>query len=83
MMLFLGLSQSWACEVCERNQPKLLRGLIHGTGPEHQWDLIILVIMVLIVLATLYFSVRWLIKPGEKSTNHIKRMILNQDDYDR
>ena len=66
-----------ACPVCERNQPKILRGITHGTGPEHRWDYIIVSIAVAIVLATLFFSVKWLIKPGEKSQNHIKRFILN------
>lgn len=66
-----------ACPACERNQPKILRGITHGAGPEHQWDYIIIAAVIAIVLATLFFSVKWLIRPGEQSQNHIKRFILN------
>jgi len=66
-----------ACPVCERNQPKVLRGVTHGAGPESQWDYVIVWTTVAIVLLTLFFSVKWLIRPGEKSEKHIKRMILN------
>ena len=70
----LGLS---ACPVCERNQPKLLKGITHGAGPESKWDYLIVSIAVIIVLATLIFSIKWLIQPGERSNRHIKRLILN------
>ena len=66
-----------ACPVCERNQPKLLKGITHGAGPESKWDYLIIWIVVAIVLFTLFFSIKWLIKPGEKSNDHIKRFILN------
>lgn len=66
-----------ACPVCERNQPKLLKGVTHGGGPESQWDYVIVWGTVVIVLLTLFFSIKWLIRPGEKSEKHIKRMILN------
>lgn len=72
-----------ACPACERQQPKFLRGILHGAGPEHSWDYIILVLMIIVTLLTLYFSVKWLVKPGEKSPDHIKRSILeDQDDYE-
>lgn len=66
-----------ACPVCERNQPKVLKGITHGAGPESEWDYIIVWVMVITVLITLFFSIKWLVKPGEKSTTHIKRFILN------
>ena len=68
-----------ACPVCERNQPKLLRGITHGGGPESRWDYLIVYAAVIIVLGTLFFSVKWLIRPGEKSDQHIKRFILNNE----
>lgn len=68
-----------ACPVCERNQPKVLKGITHGAGPEGKFDYLIVWITVVIVLTTLFFSVKWLIRPGEKSDNHIKRFILNND----
>lgn len=68
-----------ACPVCERNQPKILKGITHGAGPDSKWDYLIVWITVAIVLTTLFFSVKWLIRPGERSANHIKRFILNND----
>ncbi|MBS1496787.1 MAG: hypothetical protein JSU03_04340 [Bacteroidetes bacterium] len=66
-----------ACPLCEKQQPKLLQGISHGTGPQSQWDMVIVWSMVAIVLVTLFYSVKWLVKPGEKSNTHIKHFILN------
>ncbi|MES2003441.1 MAG: hypothetical protein V4450_02885 [Bacteroidota bacterium] len=68
-----------ACTVCEKQQPKILRGITHGTGPESNWDLLIVSVAVVIVLFTLFFSIKWLFFPGEQSTGHIKRCILNNE----
>ncbi len=68
-----------ACEVCEKQQPKLLRGISHGAGPESNWDLLIVSVAAVIVLFTFFFSVKWLIFPGEKSMGHIKNIILNSE----
>lgn len=68
----------YACPVCERNQPKLLKGVVHGAGPDSQWDYLIIGIIAIIVVLTLFFSVKWLIKPGERQHNHIKRTVLNE-----
>lgn len=68
-----------ACPVCERNQPKVLKGITHGAGPESSWDYVIVWSITAIVLFTLYFSVKWLIRPDEKSNHHIKRFILNNE----
>ena len=46
-------------------------------APDSRWDYLIVWITVAIVLLTLFFSVKWMIRPGEKSGTHIKRMILN------
>ncbi|MEO7047803.1 MAG: hypothetical protein ABI091_21070 [Ferruginibacter sp.] len=66
-----------ACPICEKQQPKILQGISHGTGPQSQWDMVIVWAMVAIVLVTLFYSVKWLVKPGEKSSTHIKNFILN------
>ncbi|MBO9617856.1 MAG: hypothetical protein J7539_02375 [Niabella sp.] len=66
-----------ACAVCERSQPRVLRGITHGGGPNSKWDYLIVWTAVIIVLATLFCSIKWLIRPGEQSGNHIKRSILN------
>ncbi|HRN57829.1 MAG TPA: hypothetical protein PLL71_15325 [Agriterribacter sp.] len=68
-----------ACPVCEKQQPEILRGITHGAGPEDRWDYVIVWAMVVIVLLTLFFSVKWLVRPGERSQHHIKRLILNNE----
>ncbi|MEO6549543.1 MAG: hypothetical protein ABIN94_16190 [Ferruginibacter sp.] len=77
ILLTAGLT-SFTCPVCEKAQPRILRGITHGTGPENSWDYIIVFVAVIIVLLTLFFSVKWLILPGEKTQQqHIKRLVLN------
>lgn len=66
-----------ACPMCEANQPKIFRGITHGAGPESNWDYLIISVTAIIVILTLFYSVKWLIKPGEKSGDHIKRFIIN------
>lgn len=66
-----------ACPACKKQQPKILQGITHGTGPDSNWDYVIVWATVLIVLATLFYTVKWLIRPEEKSMNHIKRTVLN------
>ncbi len=65
-----------ACPVCERNQPKLLKGIVHGAGPESNWDYVSIIITAIIAFITLIYSVIWLIKPNEKNRDHIKYFIL-------
>lgn len=72
----------WACPVCERRQPKLLRGIIHGGGPSDYWDYVIVTLMVIISLATLFYSVKMLIRPQEKEIDHIKYSIFKTDDHE-
>ena len=65
-----------ACPVCERNQPKILRGVVHGAGPDSNWDYVSIGITMIAALVTLYFTIKWIAKPGEKNTDHIKYSIL-------
>ncbi|MET4080563.1 hypothetical protein ABIB40_000507 [Pedobacter sp. UYP30] len=73
--MFFG-AVTFACPVCDRAEPKIFRGLVHGGGPNSNSDYIIIAIMTILVLLTLFYSVKFLVKPGERSTNHIKRTIL-------
>lgn len=66
-----------ACDVCEKNQPAITKGLTHGTGPESNLDWVNIGIMAALTLLTLIFSIKFLVKPGEKNADHIKRQILN------
>lgn len=81
-IMILMYSSAWACPVCERNQPKLLRGWTHGAGPDGGFDYFIVIAMVVIAVISLILTLRWIIKPGEKNTHHIKRYILNQEGYE-
>lgn len=72
----------WACEVCEKQQPAILKGISHGTGPQSGWDMPIIYASGVIVLFTLVFSVKFLVKPNEDAENHIKRSILNSPLHD-
>lgn len=83
LLLVLWLFGTWAalaCPVCEKQQPKVLQGISHGAGPNNDWDYLIVWVMVALVGFTLYFSIKMLIKPGERMQNHIKRTILSMDD---
>lgn len=79
ILILIG-QQAICCPVCERQQPKLIRGISHGVGPNSNLDYVIIITMVIIVLATLFFSLKYLFKPGEKSEHHIKRFILNTEE---
>ena len=68
---------TWACPACEKQQPKILRGITPGAGPSGNWDYVIVAAAVVITLATLVFAVKWMIRPGENDLNHIKRTVLN------
>jgi hypothetical protein len=65
-----------ACPVCEKQQPRLLRGITHGAGPESELDWIIVGIALAITLYTLFRSVKLLIHPDESEQGHIKQSIL-------
>lgn len=75
-ILLLGIT-TIACPVCEKQQPKILKGITHGTGPQSDWDFVIIAFVVVLVIATLFFSLKFLFKPGEKSEQHIKNLFIN------
>ena len=78
-LLFLVSLQlaAFACPLCEKKQPAVLRGLTHGTGPDSNWDYAIVVAMVVIVVLTLVYTIKYLVKPGEKNQSHIKHTVIN------
>ena len=75
-ILFISLP-TIACPVCEKQQPKILQGITHGAGPQNNWDYLIIAVTAVIVLISLFCSIKWLVKPGETSDTHIKHLILN------
>lgn len=67
----------YTCPVCDKQQPKILQGITHGTGPESNWDYLIVWSTVIIVAFTLIYTIKWMVRPGEKENNHIKRTVIN------
>ena len=76
LLILLVQAIVFACPVCERNQPKILRGIVHGAGPESNWDYVSIWLTIIIAIITLIYSLKYLIKPGEKNKDHIKYFIL-------
>ncbi len=66
-----------ACEVCKKQQPKVLRGITHGAGPESDWDYVVVCCAVMLVLISLFYAIKWTMYPGEKEREHIKHSIFN------
>ena len=79
IIFFLVDISMYACDACVKQQPKILRGITHGAGPQGDWDYLIVSVAAAIVVATLFFSIKWLISPGEKGEKHIKRIVLNNE----
>ena len=61
------------------NNRRYFAGITHGAGPQSNWDYLIVSAVAIIVVATLFFSVKWLLWPGEKGEKHIKRIVLNYE----
>lgn len=81
LMLFVRTAVN-ACPACEKAQPRLLRGIVHGAGPDSRWDYLIVWLAVIATLFTLFYSIKWLIHPGESAATHIKHTILQHDSID-
>jgi hypothetical protein len=76
-LIFLSPLTILACEVCQNRQPKALQGITHGTGAQNYGDYWIIASAILIVLVTLFLSVKFLLKPNENEPNHIKNSVCN------
>ncbi|WP_394972768.1 hypothetical protein [uncultured Croceitalea sp.] len=79
LFLTLGLTMGYACDLCKKNQPKVLENITHGTGPTGTIDYIITWSAIIIVGFTLFYSVKYLVNPKEDNPNHIKNSILKRD----
>lgn len=67
-----------ACPVCDKRQPKVTMGLTHGVGPQSKWDWVIVCVMTVIVLVTLFYSIKFLVRPKESKNDHVKQSILSE-----
>lgn len=81
VLMFVGsVPAAIACKVCEEQQPSWLKGVIHGPGPRSMWDYVSIIISVVIVVIVLFYSVKFLVRPGEKDPAHVKYSIFNTND---
>ncbi|REC46985.1 hypothetical protein [Chryseobacterium pennipullorum] len=76
LVLMLSATYISACDACKSQQPEITKELTHGTGPESDWDWFIVGIVILITLLAFFYSVKYLVKPGEKDKSHIKYTFL-------
>lgn len=79
VLLLMQNSYSLACTVCKSQQPKVLQGVTHGTGPGGTLDYIIISGAAVIVFVTLILSIWFLVRPGEKDPGHIKNLIISKE----
>ncbi len=79
LMSVMMSNAAFACDVCKKQQPKILRGVTHGAGPQSAWDYVFVICTVIIAVISLFFAIRWMWHPGEKQPEHIKRTVLNFD----
>ena len=59
---------SRACPACEAAQPRVLKGLIHGSGPTSNWDYVAGIVTLLIVIFVLFFLVLEIISDSQPET---------------
>jgi hypothetical protein len=76
LILSFTSTTTFACEACNQNQPKILRNITHGNGPQSNWDYFVVFIMVAITLYTLYATIKCFVMPKERKYNQIKNSIL-------
>ena len=67
----------FACDACKLQQPKVTRDFTHGVGPRGDFDWIIVAVIAVITILTFIYSLKFLVKPGEKERDHIKNSIFN------
>ncbi|MDQ0595101.1 hypothetical protein QFZ37_003470 [Chryseobacterium ginsenosidimutans] len=75
IVMFLATSAS-ACDACKSQQPEITKDLTHGAGPESDWDWFIVGIVIMITVVAFIYSIKYLIKPGEKDKRHVKYSFL-------
>lgn len=75
-LLFSISNSAMACELCKENQPKVLRSVSHGAGPQGNIDYIIIWTAAVLVGIALFFSLKYLIKPNEDGKSHVKNIVI-------
>lgn len=78
LFFLFGQQIARACDVCKKNQPEILQNVTHGPGPSGTMDYIIIWVSAIIVGITLLLSLKYLIKPKENNSDHIKNIVKNE-----
>ena len=78
MVFMLGSYIAFACDLCKKNQPKGFENITHGAGPSGNLDYIIIWSAVIIVGFTLFYSLKYIIRPKETNADHIKNIVRNE-----
>jgi hypothetical protein len=78
-LMTIAAAAARACPTCTIGQPKIIQAISHGPGPDSRWDYLIALAFVIITILTAWYSIKWLIRPGEKAGSHPKNLIFNQD----
>lgn len=80
VLIFTSSLSAFACDACQKQQPRFLQGITHGAGPGSNWDYLIVSIMTAITLYALYATVKCMVRPSAADSRHntIKTMIFNQ-----
>ncbi|MCK0159094.1 hypothetical protein [Allomuricauda sp. F6463D] len=79
--ILFGLGQQFviACDLCKKNQPKGFENITHGQGPTGNMDYIITWSAIILVIITLFFSIKFLVRPRENNPEHIKHIVWDQN----
>ncbi|MDX1363326.1 hypothetical protein [Arenibacter latericius] len=79
-ILFIGYQPIlMACDLCKEKQPKGLENITHGQGPTGNVDYIITWSAVILVVITLFYSLKFLLRPKESNPDHIKNIVWDQN----
>lgn len=68
-----------ACDLCKENQPKVLENITHGQGPTGNLDYIITWSAIVLVAITLFYSLKFLLRPKENGPDHIKNIVWDKN----
>lgn len=52
----------------------------HGAGPNSIVDIVLAIAALFVVVWAFYLAVRYTVRPGETSPDHIKRRVLDESD---
>jgi hypothetical protein len=78
VLFVFGFQIASACDLCKKNQPAGFENITHGAGPSGPMDYFIIWGSILVVIVTLFLTLKYLIKPKEGNPDHIKNIVTNQ-----